>query len=113
MQLFRIVLLALCSLLTAQPLVSEPKVICEPNVCEQSIVSEPAVKSKPKVTFSMIMKNEAGRKLRECLEEVLHYINEALIIDDNSTDNSVEIAEDVLKDIPHRIIRNTESKFQQ
>lgn len=70
-------------------------------------------KCKPKVTLSMIMKDEAGRKLRECLEEVRHYIDEALIIDDGSTDNSIAIAEEVLKDIPHRIIRNSKSKFHK
>jgi glycosyltransferase involved in cell wall biosynthesis len=69
------------------------------------------IQGKPKVTFSMIMKNEAGRKLRECLQEVAHYIDEAVIIDDCSTDNSIEIAEEVLKNIPHRIIRNDTSKF--
>lgn len=61
----------------------------------------------------MIMKNEANRKLRECLEEVCHYIDEAVIIDDGSTDNSVAIAHEILKDIPHRIIQNTESKFHK
>lgn len=67
--------------------------------------------SKPKVTLSMIMKNEAGRKLRECLTEVSYYIDEAVIIDDGSTDNSVEIVHEVLKNIPHKVIQNTASKF--
>jgi len=76
-----------------------------------TILSLNCLECKPKVTLSMIMKNEAGRKLRECLEEARHYIDEAVIIDDGSTDNSVVIAEEVLKDIPHRIICNTKSKF--
>ena len=37
------------------------------------------------------------RKLRECLEEVCHYIDEAMIIDDGSTDESSIIAEEVFK----------------
>lgn len=70
---------------------------------------------KPRVTLSMIMKNEAGRKLRECLEEVAHYIDDAVIIDDGSTDNSVALAQEILtkNSIPHRIIVNTESKFHK
>jgi glycosyltransferase involved in cell wall biosynthesis len=72
---------------------------------------QPSYYAKPKVTFSMIMKNEAGRKLRECLQEVAHYIDEAVIIDDNSTDESVAICHEVFKDIPHTIIHNSESKF--
>jgi len=59
----------------------------------------------------MIMKNEAGRMLRECLVEVRCYIDEAVIIDDGSTDNSVEIVREVLKDIPLTIIQNQISKF--
>jgi len=90
MKLFNNILFALCAFIIAQP-----------------------IACKPKVTFSMIMKNEAGRKLRECLEEVRHYIDEAVIIDDGSTDDSVKIAEEVLKDIPHRIICNTQSKFHK
>ena len=65
----------------------------------------------PKLVFSMIMRNEAGRKLRECLESVKDFIDEAVIIDDNSTDNSIEVAQEVLKNVPHRIIRNDRSKF--
>ena len=82
--------------------------ICFSTICADTY-------KKPKVTFSMIMKNEAGRKLRECLQEVVHYIDEAVIIDDGSTDGSETIAEEVFKkaNIPYRIIRNTESKFHK
>lgn len=71
--------------------------------------------NEPKVTLSMIMKNEAGRKLRECLEEVCYYITDALIIDDGSTDDSVKIAKEVLEahHITYRLIQNTESKFHK
>ena len=70
---------------------------------------------KPRVTFSMIMKNEAERKLRECLEEIRSYADKVnltvVIIDDGSTDNSVEIAQEIFKDIPLVLIQNKESKF--
>lgn len=64
-----------------------------------------------RITLSMIMKNESGHRLRECLENASRYITDAIIIDDASTDNSVEICEEVLAKIPHRIIKNDASKF--
>lgn len=68
--------------------------------------------AKPKVVLSMIMRNEADRKLRECLEEANHYIALAVIIDDNSTDNSVEICKEVLGD-KLILIHNDRSKFSK
>ncbi len=64
-----------------------------------------------KLTLSMCIKNEADRYLRQVLQEARNYIDEAVIIDDASTDNSVEICQEVLKGIPLHLIRNTESKF--
>ncbi|WP_058300367.1 glycosyltransferase [Gorillibacterium timonense] len=78
----------------------------------QKIQEEPKIKSgKPKLTLSMIVKNEEDHYLREVLTECRQYIDEAVIIDDASTDNSVDICNEVLQGIPIRIIRNTESKF--
>ncbi len=69
------------------------------------------VKSKPKLTLSMIVKNESGRYLRQVLESHLKYIDEAVIIDDASTDDSVAVCLDVLKDIPVLLVKNEASKF--
>lgn len=69
-----------------------------------------AVQTKPKVVLSMIMRNEAGRKLKECIEEANHYIDLAVIIDDNSSDNSVEICQQILGD-KLILIHNDRSKF--
>ncbi|RBN36073.1 glycosyl transferase, partial [Priestia megaterium] len=49
--------------------------------------------------------------LREVLKSHLTYIDNAVIIDDCSTDNSVEICKEVLKTVPCRVVQNRVSKF--
>lgn len=66
---------------------------------------------KPRLTLSLIMKNEADHFLKEMLTSAREYITDAVIIDDASTDNSVAICEEVLKNIPYTIVKNSESKF--
>lgn len=63
------------------------------------------------LTLSMVIKNEADHYLRAVLEEHKHYIDEAVIIDDGSTDDSVEICYETLNDIPIHLIQNPISKF--
>jgi len=64
-----------------------------------------------KLTLSMVVRNEENRFLEEVLNSAKEYIDNAIFIDDASTDNTIKIIEDTLKDIPHKIIRNKESKF--
>ncbi|MHA6484661.1 glycosyltransferase [Paenibacillus sp. strain BS8-2] len=66
---------------------------------------------KKKLTLSMIIKNESQRFLKEVLEEHRNYIDEAVIIDDGSTDHSAQICLDTLKGIPVHLVRNDSSKF--
>ena len=68
-------------------------------------------RDKPTLTLSMIVKNEEGRYLKKVLESAREYIDSAVIIDDASTDNTVEICKEALKDIPLTLILNKESKF--
>lgn len=68
-------------------------------------------REKPTLTLSMIVKNEGNRYLRRVLESAREYIDNAVIIDDASTDNTVEICKELLKDIPLTLIKNEESKF--
>jgi len=67
----------------------------------------------PRITLSMIMKNEADHYLRAVLLAAKDYITDAVIIDDASTDNSIEVVQEVLKGIPLRIIKNTQSLFSK
>nr|WP_212698738.1 glycosyltransferase [Vallitalea pronyensis] len=67
--------------------------------------------NKNKVVLSMIIKNEASRYLKQVLMHAKKYIDEAVIIDDGSEDNSVALCHEILEGIPVHIIKNSESKF--
>lgn len=64
-----------------------------------------------RITLSMIVKNEADRYLRLVLEQVRCFIDDAVIIDDGSTDSTPDLIKEVLKDIPLKLIRNKEPLF--
>lgn len=68
---------------------------------------------KPKLTLSMIVKNEENRYLKQVLESAVKYIDEAVIIDDNSEDNTIKICEEILCSIPTLIIKNKKTLFHQ
>jgi len=63
------------------------------------------------ITLSMVVRNEAGKYLEEMLLNARKYINRAVIIDDESTDNTVEIIKRTLTDIPLTLIQNKKSRF--
>ncbi|NQX64565.1 glycosyltransferase [Paenibacillus alba] len=64
-----------------------------------------------KLTLSMIVKNESHRYLRTALIKHRDWIDEAVIIDDGSTDDTVEICKELLSGIPLQLIQNAESRF--
>lgn len=64
-----------------------------------------------KLTLSMVVKNEENRFLKRVLEDAKQYIDNAVIIDDGSTDNTVGIIKEVLVDIPYTLVKNKDSKF--
>lgn len=68
-------------------------------------------KEAPKLTLSMIVRDEADRYLTEVLESARAYINDAVIIDDGSLDNTVNLCHKLLDVIPHKIIKNKQSGF--
>ena len=65
-----------------------------------------------KVTLSMVVKNEEERFLSQMLHSLSEYIDEAVIIDDNSSDNTINICKKILKNIPLHIIKNESSIFE-
>lgn len=65
----------------------------------------------PRLTLSMIVKNETGRYLERVLQSAREYITDAVIIDDGSTDGTVALCHELLSGIPHKIVENEESRF--
>jgi len=64
-----------------------------------------------KITLSMIVKNEETRYLKRVLDSLVGYIDEAVIIDDGSSDNTVNLCQEILNNIPLHIIQNEQSMF--
>ncbi len=64
-----------------------------------------------KVTLSMIVKDEEKRYLNQVLNSLKEHIDEVVIIDDGSSDNTVNMCREILKGIPLHIIQNDKSMF--
>ncbi|MFC6649551.1 glycosyltransferase family 2 protein [Paenibacillus rhizoplanae] len=77
----------------------------------EHVVTPAAAQRRHKLTLTMIVKNEASRFLRKILEEHRKYIDEAVIIDDGSTDETAELIKEVLGGIPLKLIYNPVSRF--
>jgi hypothetical protein len=71
----------------------------------------PQPRKRPKLTLTMIVKNESPRFLRQVLEAHREYIDEAVIIDDGSTDDTAALCIELLKGIPVHMVHNEISKF--
>lgn len=69
------------------------------------------VQPPPRLTLAMLVRNEATRYLEKVLTQVSGYIDQAVILDDASTDNTVEICKRQLADIPHQIVVNPAAGF--
>lgn len=79
---------------------------------EVTLKSGPAIKRNGhKLTLTMVAKNEGNRYLKQAVEAHRQYIDEAVIIDDGSSDNTIALCLDTLQGIPVRLIRNVQSKF--
>lgn len=70
------------------------------------------VKTGPqKITLAMLVRNEADRHLSAVLAHAAAYVDEAVILDDASTDATVHVCREVLKDIPTFIHSNPTPGF--
>lgn len=67
--------------------------------------------AKNLITLSMVVRNEEGRYLERMLNSIIGHIDNAIIIDDASTDGTVQMCCSLLAEIPLKIISNTESMF--
>ncbi|KXG74410.1 glycosyltransferase [Thermotalea metallivorans] len=64
-----------------------------------------------KLTLAMLVRNEANKFLKQTLTHAARYIDKAIILDDGSTDNTVQVCRETLKRIPLKIISNGQSNF--
>ncbi|USB34390.1 glycosyltransferase family 2 protein [Paenibacillus sp. YPG26] len=67
--------------------------------------------TRPKLTLSMVVKNESGRYLEKVIAEHKKYVDEVVIIDDGSTDNTADICKEYFDGIPVHLVSNKLSKF--
>ena len=65
------------------------------------------------LTLMMVVKNESGRYLEEVISSIKPLLKNAVILDDASTDDTVEIIKKLLVSKPVKIIKNTESRFHE
>ncbi len=64
-----------------------------------------------RLTLSMLVRNEADRYLRRVLSHARCYIDEAVILDDASDDDTVEVCREILEGIPLKLVSNREPGF--
>ncbi|MBO8127812.1 MAG: glycosyltransferase [Peptococcaceae bacterium] len=71
----------------------------------------PPRKKSGSITLAMLVRNEAGRYLERVLKHAAQYIDRAVILDDASDDNTVEICRDTLQGIPLTLVSNAKPSF--
>ena len=74
----------------------------------QSRITKP---DSNRLTLMMLVRNEANRYLSQILESVKNYCDEFVILDDASTDNTVEICKEILRDKLLMIHSNPSRQF--
>lgn len=67
--------------------------------------------NRPRLTLSMVVKNEEHKFLKDVLLSAKEYITDAVIIDDGSEDNTVKLCKEILYPLPLHLVENKESSF--
>lgn len=94
-----------------------PKATVSPAKVRNSIITKKIekenAKKQYKITLAMLVRNEADRYLRRTLENASQFIDQAVILDDASEDNTIEVCRQVLtaNKIPFTIAENKISLF--
>ncbi|MFZ4650239.1 MAG: glycosyltransferase family 2 protein [Rubrivivax sp.] len=68
--------------------------------------------AQPHITLSMVVRNESGRYLERALMQHRDAIDAAVIIDDASEDDTVQIVQRCLQGVPLKLVRNSQVKFR-
>lgn len=90
-------------------LIDDFEIVSERKINSPYIIRR--ITEDPKLTLSMIVKNEENRYLERALLKHREYIHSAVIIDDGSTDKTVQIVKDILGDKNLVLIENKISLF--
>ncbi len=64
-----------------------------------------------KITLAMLVRNESDRHLEIVLKQATEYIDHAVILDDASEDNTVELCKKILNGIPLTLLSNKNPLF--
>jgi Predicted glycosyltransferases len=85
-----------------------PETLTPPN--QTKVPSIEAV-NPGKITLGMLVRNESGRHLVKVLQQASEYIDHAVILDDASEDDTIELCRKILKEIPLTLISNKKPLF--
>nr|WP_207643909.1 glycosyltransferase [Desulfosporosinus acidiphilus] len=66
---------------------------------------------KGKITLAMLVRNESDRYLERVLKQATEYIDQAVILDDASVDNTVHLCRELLRGIPLTLHSNHKPMF--
>ncbi|HBV85550.1 MAG TPA: glycosyl transferase [Desulfosporosinus sp.] len=64
-----------------------------------------------RITLGMLVHNESGRYLERVLKQATEYIDHAVLLDDASEDNTIQLCQEILQEIPLTLLSNEEPQF--
>ncbi|SHK59004.1 glycosyltransferase [Desulforamulus aeronauticus] len=64
-----------------------------------------------KITLAMLVRNESDRYLEKVLQQAKQFVDNVVILDDASEDNTVEVCKKALEGIPLTIVANSNPSF--